>query len=225
MSVASKMRKVMAQFDSMAKDGKMQGSAGNYGYLSEEQIVTRLHGYCGEVGLVIAPASMEILTERQDTTSSGKIMHVARILVTYTFIDPDEPESVLVVQALGEGADMGDKCLNKAMTGAFKYALRQSFMISTGDDPDHVASEAATTSVSKPAPKPAPAPTPRDQHHVFRCGDCGKEVRGFEKTAEDGSTRWISATWMEKSAKEEFGIDTGLCFDCVKARRKTRLNV
>ena len=32
--------------------------------------------------------------------------------------------------------DTGDKDSNKAMTAAFKYALRQTLMIETGDDPD-----------------------------------------------------------------------------------------
>ena len=47
-----------------------------------------------------------------------------------TFID---------VQSYGEGADTGDKSVNKAMTDMYKYALRQTFMIETGDDPDNSA--------------------------------------------------------------------------------------
>ena len=35
----------------------------------------------------------------------------------------------------GEGSDTGDKASNKALTGAYKYALRQTFCIETGDDP------------------------------------------------------------------------------------------
>ena len=36
----------------------------------------------------------------------------------------------------GEGADAGDKAPYKAMTGALKYALLQSFLLGTGDDPE-----------------------------------------------------------------------------------------
>ena len=32
--------------------------------------------------------------------------------------------------------DVGDKSANKAATGLLKYALRQTFLIETGDDPD-----------------------------------------------------------------------------------------
>ena len=45
------------------------------------------------------------------------------------------------VTAPGEGADSGDKSGNKANTCAYKYALRQTFVIETGDDPDEEASE------------------------------------------------------------------------------------
>ena len=36
----------------------------------------------------------------------------------------------------GEGADPGDKAPYKALTGALKYALLQSFLLATGDDPE-----------------------------------------------------------------------------------------
>jgi hypothetical protein len=44
-------------------------------------------------------------------------------------------------EALGEGSDVGDKATNKAMTDAYKYFLRQLFMIAGGADPDRTSSE------------------------------------------------------------------------------------
>ena len=40
------------------------------------------------------------------------------------------------VKVAGEGADPGDKSVCKAQTSALKYALLQSFLIATGDDPE-----------------------------------------------------------------------------------------
>jgi hypothetical protein len=42
----------------------------------------------------------------------------------------------IVVKAYGEGSDAGDKSTKKAATGLYKYALRQTFMIETGDNSD-----------------------------------------------------------------------------------------
>lgn len=132
MSVASKINQVMKTVSNLSKDKQVQGG-GNYAYLSEEKIVTALHNACTECGLVFAPLSMEILENREDTTRNGGILHCTRILVTYQAIDKDEGDS-MVIQALGEGSDSGDKALNKCMTAAYKYALRQTFMITTGEE-------------------------------------------------------------------------------------------
>lgn len=37
---------------------------------------------------------------------------------------------------VGEGIDKGDKAIYKAMTGALKYYLADTFMVATGDDPE-----------------------------------------------------------------------------------------
>lgn len=140
MSVSSKIQTIMKTVGYMQKDGKISGSGPNYSYLSEEQITAELHRAFAEVGLTITPHSMAVVGERDDVTRSGGVLHNIRVAATYQFTDPDDKDTVLV-QVLGEGSDSGDKAVNKAMTGAYKYALRQSFMISTGDDPDHTASQ------------------------------------------------------------------------------------
>jgi len=50
-------------------------------------------------------------------------------------MDVDTAEEISVKVA-GEGLDPGDKAPYKAMTGALKYALLQSFLLATGDDPE-----------------------------------------------------------------------------------------
>jgi hypothetical protein len=54
-------------------------------------------------------------------------------------------------EATGEGSDTGDKSANKAMTGLYKYGLRQTFCIETGDDPDQFSSDQMERGTSKPA--------------------------------------------------------------------------
>jgi hypothetical protein len=45
----------------------------------------------------------------------------------------------------GQGLDVGDKAPYKAMTGALKYALLQSFLLATGDDPEDERMDARLT--------------------------------------------------------------------------------
>ena len=60
---------------------------------------------------------------------------IARVVMNYRFVDARSGEE-LTVRVAGEGADTGDKAPYKAMTGALKYALLQSFLLASGDDPE-----------------------------------------------------------------------------------------
>ena len=60
---------------------------------------------------------------------------MARVVMAYTFADVDSGEEI-IAKVAGQGLDPGDKAPYKAMTGALKYALLQSFLLATGDDPE-----------------------------------------------------------------------------------------
>jgi hypothetical protein len=60
---------------------------------------------------------------------------MARVIMAYTFADVCSDEEVIATAA-GQGLEAGDKAPYKAMTGALKYALLQTFLLATGDDPE-----------------------------------------------------------------------------------------
>src|ERR1700731_578035 len=64
--------------------------------------------------------------------------------MAYTFIDVDTGEEI-TAKVAGQGLDSGDKAPYKAMTGALKYALLQSFFLATGDDPEDERADARFT--------------------------------------------------------------------------------
>jgi hypothetical protein len=84
-----------------------------------------------ELGVVVIPQLQSIYTETPRSSSE----RIARIIMNYKFVDARSGEE-LTVRVAGEGADAGDKAPYKAMTGALKYALLQSFLLATGDDPE-----------------------------------------------------------------------------------------
>ena len=121
----------MEKVQYLQKDGEVSYGRTNYEYLSEEKITSNLNKAFREVGLIIYPSGMEVVSNEGD---------IAQIMATYRIQDT-ESEEYIEVQTIGEGQDKGDKKMNKAMTAAFKYAQRQAFMIPTGDDPDHISSD------------------------------------------------------------------------------------
>ena len=78
-----------------------------------------------ELGVVVIPQLQSISTETPRSSSD----RIARVVMNYRFVDARSGEE-LTVRVAGEGADPGDKAPYKAMTGALKYALLQSFLLS-----------------------------------------------------------------------------------------------
>jgi len=70
------------------------------------------------------------------------------VIMAYTFTDENSPEEI-TARVAGEGLDVGDKSSYKAMTGALKYALLQSFLLATGDDPEDERGDARTPGVER----------------------------------------------------------------------------
>lgn len=139
MSIADKIKQVMELTGYLQKDGQVAYGNTRYSYLSEEKITNEIRNAMLGVGLILYPVGMEIIDKREVATRSGTAT-VLNITARYRIQDVESGEHI-DIQTLGEGMDNGDKTVYKAMTGAFKYAQRQTFMIPTGDDPDKTASD------------------------------------------------------------------------------------
>ena len=103
----------------------------NYSYVTAADLAGSVGDILAELGVVVIPQLQSISTEPPRSSSE----RITRIVMNYRFVDARSGEE-LVVRVPGEGADAGDKAPYKAMTGALKYALLQSFLLATGDDPE-----------------------------------------------------------------------------------------
>lgn len=99
-----------------------------YRYASDADLLVKLQPAMASHGLCIFPSSVT----RDD--SNPMICH---LIVTYTLMH-SSGESVTIMAPGSGSATKGseDKAAYKAMTGAYKYALRQLFAVPTGDDPE-----------------------------------------------------------------------------------------
>ena len=105
----------------------------NYSYVTAADIAGAIGDLLAELGVVVIPRLEEISYE--SAAGRGEAIRMARVVMAYTFADVDSGEQ-LVAKVAGQGLDPGDKAPYKAMTGALKYALLQSFLLATGDDPE-----------------------------------------------------------------------------------------
>lgn len=99
-----------------------------YDYVTESDMVEALRDSLAKANVVMVPSYEHIETIKTD---KGLLVTIRG---TFTFTDGTDKYDV---RTIGSGYDIpGDKAVYKAMTGAQKYALKQLFLIPTGDDPE-----------------------------------------------------------------------------------------
>lgn len=144
------------------KTGQMQGVA-RYSYAKEGDFIATIRPLMEAHGVTIRPTGMDVILNEPFTRANGGTSYRVVLRVTFTLLHSSGDSAT--VQTCGEGIDTGDKAFNKAMTGAMKYAMRQTFCVETGDDPDDTPSHEQErrpaqqqAPQSKPAQQPAPVP-------------------------------------------------------------------
>lgn len=143
---------VMSQVGYVQKQGKMQGG-GSYTYAKEGDFIAAIRPEMIAAGLAFSPVSCELLDKTEIPRDKGGFTF--RVVVKRTFRLSHESGEFEDIVTVGEGMDVGDKACNKAMTAAKKYALREAFLIETGDDPDDTPSQAlAAGCAAKPHDSP-----------------------------------------------------------------------
>lgn len=153
MSLHRKLSEAMAAIDWMPKTGR--NTQQNYAFVSVENIKDKVRTELARRGVMIY-VSTKSLDRSEFVTKSLTTMHHIFVQGEVTFADADSGE-MFTVEAAGEAMDSGDKALNKAQTAMVKYALINTFLIQTGDDPDQ------ETPDNTRAPKRRPAATHADE--------------------------------------------------------------
>lgn len=156
---------VIADVKAVGKDHKNQQQ--NYSFRSIDDFYDACQPALAKHKVFIAPTILEHSREER-TTKSGSFMMTTLAKVRFRFFTEDG--SSVEADALGEGADSGDKSANKAAAGALKYVLAQVFMIrvegeqhdSERETPEYApkGKPAAPAAKNPPAPKPEEKPKP-----------------------------------------------------------------
>ncbi len=136
-SIIKAIHAVMTKVEYVVKDGN--NDFHKYKYASEAALIAALRPVMLEEGLVIIPSGETLLP-----VDEFGITHIV-LAYTLTHIDGDVwPDKIL---AFGSGSDksgkrkdetfaVGDKGTYKAITGAYKYFIKNLFQIETGTDPE-----------------------------------------------------------------------------------------
>lgn len=157
MNIFQKMLAVENALATVAKNLDVGFGKNKYKAVSERDIIDAVKPLEAEYGIYSYPYSREVVESRttDKTKDDGNVIttYMTRIKTVYRFVNVDNPEEFIETTVFSEGIDTQDKGSGKAMTYGDKYALMKAYKISTGDDPDAVASP------DPEAPGDAPKPT------------------------------------------------------------------
>ena len=130
-SLATAIAAVLAEVHRVPKNGR--NDFHKYDYVTESDLVDHLREKLAEQGVAIFPSV--IAHEEEQTTERGRASYRATVTLEITMVHgPSGQERS--TRWIGQGVDAGDKAFYKAYTGAMKYFLLKTFLISTGDDPE-----------------------------------------------------------------------------------------
>lgn len=154
-SIPTKLAEVMAALGRIEKKGFNKHQ--NYRFVRESDVVEALVPLLAERHLFLSSGIVKEKIAPLYQTSSGSQMWLTKVWVEFTWHDGDTGETLGPRVVVGYGADTGDKGVYKAMTGAEKYFLMKTFLISTGDDPesDEKVDKAAAGAGARSAPRVA----------------------------------------------------------------------
>jgi len=129
--IAAKIAQIMGELARVPKNGR--NSFHNYDYVTESDLVDSLRPHLARHKISIFPTVERY--ETKEVQERNKSATLATVELAISFID-GESGDLFTVRWAGQGIDQGDKAFYKAYTGAYKYALMKTFMISTGEEPE-----------------------------------------------------------------------------------------
>jgi hypothetical protein len=149
--IHKQMAAILADVGAVEKSRRNQQQ--NYAFRGIDDVLAALHPLFAKHGVYCTPI-VEDVQRSEYQTKSGTAMFSTLVRVRHRFHAQDG--SYVDCVTVGEGSDSGDKSANKAMAGAYKYALFYTFSIPT--------EEAKDSENDSPAPKASvPAPKARSE--------------------------------------------------------------
>jgi len=125
-----KMAKVLGEIHTIPKEGF--NAHFNYKYVREDTLTEVIRPLLAKWGVSLVFGAVKV----EDLATGDDRGTWTRIWCKFTLMDCDGHKMSVLCPGEGTDAKHPDKALYKAMTGATKYFLYKTFLVSTGDDPE-----------------------------------------------------------------------------------------
>lgn len=134
MNLYEKLLAARQEIGYLQKDGKVEFGSTKYKAITDEKVMTTVRPILDKYKIVMLIDSIQM----------SRAATLTEAVITWRFVDVENPKDFILVQSAGQGADTQDKGAGKAMTYSRKYALLNTLLIPTGEDPDKISSDELT---------------------------------------------------------------------------------
>lgn len=138
--ILTAIRAIMNEVRGVAKAGEFKASTAanaqvRYRFQKYDDMAAALGAAFREQGVMIQARIVSLDVTEWDKLKEGAQQRNCRVVLRKVFVFTSLVDGTHVeIEAAGEGADNSDKATGKAETAAIKNALKQAFLLSTGDD-------------------------------------------------------------------------------------------
>ena len=136
MNIYQRILKVCEDIDPVQASGYNEHQ--KYNYIKWEEIITKSRNAMIKHGVVYCSTLTKTTVEKMKTARGETSL--VKCEFEHTFFNAEKPDDCIMFKNEGWGADNQDKGINKANTGAKKYAFFTMFLLASDDktdDPEH----------------------------------------------------------------------------------------
>lgn len=207
-TIYKKLHQAWKESGYVPKHGQFQGANDKerWKYVTAEDIVSHVREAILKAGLVMTVTNADVKELSDHETKYGARWYRFLVTIKITIIDSESGETV-EGEFTGLGMDGGDKAIAKGYTMALKYALRQMFLIETGeDDPDREKPEERPAQ-SEPTLKEFAMQLPETTRHQIRdhVGPKMADLKKFCQKYEWQIEKIVEAAEKRAVANKEMG--------------------
>ena len=132
--IHAQMSKIMADVEAIGKNQQSSGGGSfTFNYRGIDDMYNELHSLFAKHRVVVYPRVIERERITADVKRGNNTKNRTHDDTHGRVLVYAEDGSHVSATTCGEGVDTGDKSINKAQSGAMKYALMQTFLIPTED--------------------------------------------------------------------------------------------
>lgn len=183
----------------VGKEKKGQGLG--YAFRSIDAVYDAVHGALAKHGVICTPTDLDLQRNVREYKKDGRVRFWTTVVLyrRYAFFAPDG--SYLSFCQYSEGADTGDKAINKAKSNGIKYAYFELLSIPLSSDhhqPDSDREQEPPTFEVDPPPAP-----------VSRVGNDGRTVDEYLVRIGEMATIFEARNWARKhldSIRRDFPV-------------------